>query len=97
MSHINVPRIYTRDEVRNIPIHARTAMRSAITGESKTPTRGAHGLEFSDFREYQPGDEIGRIDWNVTARLGKPWRRSGQLIRRQRRLQGILIETLLQR
>jgi len=31
------------------------------------------GIEFDEVREYQPGDEIRSIDWNVTARTGKPY------------------------
>jgi uncharacterized protein (DUF58 family) len=69
-------RVYSRDEVRQIPIRARQALGGVIHGEMKTRTRGFQGLEFADFREYEPGDEVGRIDWNVTARLGKPWVRT---------------------
>jgi len=69
-------RVYSREEVRAIPIRARRAIGGVVTGEAKTRTRGAQGLEFSDFREYEPGDDVSRIDWNVTARLGKPWVRT---------------------
>ncbi len=69
-------RVYSRDEVRQIPIRARRAIGGVVHGEMKTRTRGFQGLEFSDFREYEPGDDVGRIDWNVTARLGKPWVRT---------------------
>jgi uncharacterized protein (DUF58 family) len=31
------------------------------------------GLEFEEVREYQPGDDIRTIDWNVTARMGRPF------------------------
>lgn len=30
-------------------------------------------MEFGEVREYQPGDEIRTIDWNVTARMGRPF------------------------
>jgi uncharacterized protein (DUF58 family) len=39
----------------------------------RSGARSAQGLELADFREYQAGDDVGRIDWNVTARVGRPW------------------------
>ena len=66
-------RVYLRDEVRAIPIRARRPLGGVVQGDAQTRLRGAQGLEFSDFREYEPGDDVSRIDWNVTARLGKPW------------------------
>jgi uncharacterized protein (DUF58 family) len=39
----------------------------------RSGTRSPQGLDLADFREYQAGDDVGRIDWNVTARVGKPW------------------------
>jgi len=69
-------RVYSREETRAIPIRARRASGGVLSGEAKTRRRGFQGLEFADFREYEPGDEVSRIDWNVTARLGKPWVRT---------------------
>ncbi len=66
-------RVYSREEVRTLPVRARRALGGMIQGEAKTRLCGAQGLEVSDFREYEPGDDVGRIDWNMTARLGKPW------------------------
>ena len=43
--------------------------RSAFAGDYHSIFKG-RGMNFEDVREYQPGDEIRAIDWNVTARLG---------------------------
>ena len=69
-------RVYSREEARQLRIQARRPPRNASTGEAKTRARGVQGLEFADFRAYAPGDEVGRIDWSVTARLGSPWVRT---------------------
>ncbi|HZB28120.1 MAG TPA: DUF58 domain-containing protein [Gemmatimonadales bacterium] len=56
-------------EVRRIEIATRHLVRSIVAGEYSSAFRG-RGVEFSEVREYQPGDDIRTIDWNVTARLG---------------------------
>jgi uncharacterized protein (DUF58 family) len=43
-----------------------------FAGEYQSVFKG-RGMEFAEVREYQPGDEIRTIDWNVTARFGKPF------------------------
>ena len=43
-----------------------------LGGEYKSVFKG-RGMEFDEVREYQPGDEVRTIDWNVTARTGKPF------------------------
>lgn len=43
-------------------------------GDTPSSARG-QGMEASDGRAYQPGDDARRIDWRATARLGKPWLR----------------------
>ena len=45
---------------------------SPFAGEYRSAFRG-QGMEFEDVRPYVPGDEIRRIDWNVTARVGSPY------------------------
>ena len=45
-------------------------MESLFSGEYHSIFKG-RGLEFSDVREYQPGDDVRSIDWNVTARRGR--------------------------
>lgn len=58
--------------VRHLEIAARRAVRDTLGGEYRSVFKGA-GLTFEDVREYQPGDEVRRIDWNVTARAGTPF------------------------
>ncbi len=58
--------------VRAIEIRARRRAASMTTGNYRSIFRGA-GIEFSEAREYVPGDDARRIDWNVTARMGTPW------------------------
>jgi uncharacterized protein (DUF58 family) len=56
-------------EVRRIEITTRHLVRDIVAGEYASAFRG-RGVEFAEVREYQPGDDIRSIDWNVTARLG---------------------------
>ena len=44
----------------------------ALRGERRSLKRGA-GLEFADYRDYVPGDDLRRVDWNVYARLDRPY------------------------
>ncbi len=49
-------------------------------GEYRSVFKG-QGMEFSEVREYQPGDEVRSIDWNVTARMGHPYvKRKGSFL-----------------
>ena len=50
----------------------RRLVNSRFAGEYRSVYKG-QGMEFSEVREYQPGDEVRSIDWNVTARLQKPY------------------------
>lgn len=56
-------------EVRRIEITTRHLVRDIVAGEYSSAFRG-RGVEFAEVREYQPGDDVRTIDWNVTARLG---------------------------
>lgn len=58
--------------IRRLQIRARRLVRRLFLGEYHSVFRG-RGLEFSEVREYQPGDEVRFIDWNVTARMGSPY------------------------
>jgi uncharacterized protein (DUF58 family) len=59
-------------KVRKIELITRGIVREAVGGEYHSVFKG-QGIDFDDFREYQPGDEVRSIDWNVTARMGFPY------------------------
>ena len=61
-----------RARVRHIELRTRGLVESLFSGEYHSVFKG-RGLEFSDVREYQPGDDVRAIDWNVTARRGRPF------------------------
>ncbi|MDZ8118042.1 DUF58 domain-containing protein [Pontiella agarivorans] len=58
--------------VRQIDIKSRKVVTELLGGEYKSVFKG-RGMEFDEVREYMPGDEVRTIDWNVTARTGKPF------------------------
>ena len=58
--------------VRKIEIKARKLSRNIFAGEYHSQFKG-RGMAFSEVREYQPGDDVRSIDWNVTVRLNKPY------------------------
>lgn len=58
--------------VRKIEIKARKLSHNIFAGEYHSQFKG-RGMAFSEVREYQPGDDVRSIDWNVTARLNKPY------------------------
>lgn len=59
-------------KVRQIEIKTRGIVNQAFTGEYHSVFKG-RGMEFSEVREYQYGDDIRTIDWNVSARLNHPF------------------------
>jgi len=59
-------------KIRRIQITTAKKATDIFAGEYKSVFKG-RGLEFEEVREYMPGDEIRSIDWNVTARMGKPF------------------------
>jgi uncharacterized protein (DUF58 family) len=59
-------------QVKLIELRTRGLVDSLFTGEYHSVFKG-QGMEFSEVREYQPGDEVRAIDWNVTARMGHPY------------------------
>jgi uncharacterized protein (DUF58 family) len=56
-------------KIRTLEIKTRGLVETAFAGDYHSVFKG-RGMNFEDVREYQPGDEIRAIDWNVTARMG---------------------------
>jgi uncharacterized protein (DUF58 family) len=59
-------------QVRRLQLRARRAVEDPLGGAYRSVFKGS-GIAFEEVREYQPGDEIRSIDWNVTARMGHPF------------------------
>ncbi|RJP74199.1 MAG: DUF58 domain-containing protein [Ignavibacteriales bacterium] len=59
-------------QVRQIEIKTKGVVNQVFSGEYHSVFKG-RGMEFSEVREYQFGDDIRNIDWNVTARFGHPF------------------------
>ena len=58
-------------KIRYIQIYTNKAVNDILAGEYHSVFKG-RGMEFDEVREYQPGDDVRTIDWNVTARTGHP-------------------------
>lgn len=59
-------------KVKQIEIQTRRIVQDVFSGEYRSIFKGK-GMSFSEVREYQPGDDVRMIDWNVTARNNKPF------------------------
>ena len=59
-------------KVRRIEIATNRLVDQGVAGEYHSVFKG-RGMEFSEVRPYQPGDDVRTFDWNVTARLGAPY------------------------
>ena len=59
-------------QVKFIELRTRGLVNSLFAGEYRSVFKG-QGMEFAEVREYQPGDEVRSIDWNVTARMRRPF------------------------
>lgn len=59
-------------KVRRVQIVANRQVNDLMAGQYHSVFRG-RGMEFDEVREYQPGDDVRAIDWNVTARAGAPF------------------------
>ncbi len=59
-------------KVKHIELRTRNLVNTIFAGEYHSVFKG-RGMAFSEVREYQPGDDVRTIDWNVTARMGDPF------------------------
>jgi uncharacterized protein (DUF58 family) len=60
------------ERVRHIEIRTGRLARETFAGQYHSVFKG-RGMDFEEVREYVPGDEVRAIDWNVTARTGRPF------------------------
>lgn len=58
-------------KVRSVELRARRTAGELISGAYHSAFKG-QGMEFQEVREYVAGDDTRTIDWNVTARVGRP-------------------------
>ncbi|MEM9080398.1 MAG: DUF58 domain-containing protein [Verrucomicrobiota bacterium] len=72
--------------VRRLELRAKRLVKETFAGDYHSSFKG-QGLDFDEFREYQHGDEVRFIDWNVTARMGVPFIRK---FREERELSAII-------
>jgi len=74
-------------KIRRIEIRTKRLVNDLFSGEYHSTFKG-QGMEFEEVRQYQPGDDIRLIDWNVTARTGYPYIKK---FREERELSVILL------
>jgi len=74
-------------KIRRIEIRTRRLVNDLFSGEYHSTFKG-QGMEFEEVRQYQPGDDIRLIDWNVTARTGYPYVKK---FREERELSVVLV------
>jgi len=75
-------------ELKRLHIHAGRVVDSLFAGDYRSAVRG-RGMEFEEVREYVPGDDdVRHIDWNVTARTGRP---HVKIYREERQLTVLLV------
>ena len=60
--------------LRRLEWRVRHAVETVLSGEYRSAFRG-RGMEFDQVVRYEFGDDVRDIDWNVTARLGEPYRK----------------------
>jgi len=59
-------------KIKRIHLHALSIVTEVFAGQYTSAFKG-RGIEFEEVREYLPGDDVRNIDWNVTARTGRPF------------------------
>jgi len=77
-------------EVRRLKIGTRRRVDNVLSGEYHSAFRG-QGVEFAEVREYQPGDDVRAIDWNVTARSADSGRAFIKRFSEERQLTVLLV------
>ena len=63
---------HIRRELRYIEVYTAKRIRNLRVGQYTSPQRGP-GFDFDELQVYRQGDDVRRIDWNVTARMGAPY------------------------
>ena len=58
--------------VRRLEIRTRRLVDESLAGSYHSVFKG-RGVEFAEVREYEPGDDVRTIDWNVSAKMGHPF------------------------
>jgi uncharacterized protein (DUF58 family) len=61
----------TRRKLEQLMLHAQRVRAGALKGERRSIKRGT-SIEFADYRNYAPGDDLRRLDWNIYARTERP-------------------------
>lgn len=74
-------------QIRRLQVQIGRRVDSLVAGEYRSAFKGS-GMEFEEVRTYSPGDDVRRIDWNVTARSGEPF---VKLFREERELTLLLV------
>ena len=59
-------------KIRRIQIYTARTVNDVLAGQYRSVFKG-RGIEFAEVREYEVGDDVRFIDWNVTARMGRPY------------------------
>ena len=62
----------TLRKLNHLTLIASRIRKGAIKGERRSSHRGS-SVEFADYRDYTPGDDLRRVDWNIYARLNRPF------------------------
>jgi uncharacterized protein (DUF58 family) len=74
-------------QIRRLQVQIGRRVDSLVAGEYRSAFKGS-GMEFEEVRTYAPGDDVRRIDWNVTARSGEPF---VKLFREERELTMLIV------